>query len=294
MKRVAAADVELVVDAHCRIGEGPSWDAAQDVLLFVDILGRKVHRLWPDAGSFESTTYDQQVGAVVPRAGGGLLLALEDGFWVTDPSGPPTRLAEVESADPSTRMNDGKCDRIGRFWAGTMAHDARPGSGTLYRLDPDGTVTQVVDRVSISNGLAWSPDDRRMYYIDSLEYAVDELDFDIESGQASNRRRLFGTPRELGLPDGMAVDAEGFLWIAFYGGWSVRRYSPEGTLDRVVQLPVQNVTSCAFGGSDLNDLYVTSATVGLTDEQLASQPHAGGLFVHRPGIPGLPETPFSG
>jgi sugar lactone lactonase YvrE len=295
MKPAQATSVELVLDAGARIGEGPSWDVATRRLLWVDILARQVHRYDPETGQNETWTFEQQVGAVVARAQGGFLLALEDGFWTTEGIGAkPRRLAGVEGDDQSARMNDGKCDRRGRFWAGTMAHDARPEAGSLYRLDPGGAVTRILERVTISNGIGWSPDSRTMYYVDSLTYAVDAFDYDLATGDAVNRRQIIRTPVGEGLPDGLAVDSEGFLWIAFYGGWSVHRYTPGGKLERTVRLPVANVTSCAFGGPDLGDLYITSGASGLSNQERAAQPLAGGLFRHRPGVLGLPESPFAG
>lgn len=294
MNVLSSDNVELVVESRARIGEGPSWDSARGRLLWVDIMAHAVHSHDLTAGD-ETMVLEQQVGAVVPRAGGGLALALEDGFWLTDSDdAAPQLLAAVEPDDPTTRFNDGKCDPRGRFWAGTMAHDARAEAGALYRLEGDGRAYRAHGGVTISNGLGWNLAHDQMYYIDSIRYAVDVFDFDLNTGTVANHRQLFATPREAGVPDGMTVDAEGYLWIAFYGGWSVRRYSPAGDLDRIVRVPVAHVTSCAFGGSDLGDLYITSATNGLTPEQLEAQPLAGGLFVHQPGVSGLLETPFAG
>jgi sugar lactone lactonase YvrE len=286
---------ELVVDGHDAIGEGPAWDTSNGTLLWVDIGGRRVHRLDPTTGRTWSRELEQMVGAVLPRASGGLALCLQDGVWVTDSDEGPARfLVGVEADDPVTRMNDVKTDRAGRLWGGTMAIDARPDAGAFYRIDPDGTVTTVARRTTISNGIDWSLDDRLMYYIDSATHRLDVFDFDLATGSASGRRPLIRFEPELGLPDGMTVDAEGHLWVAFYQGWSVRRYAPDGRLDRVVKLPVERVTSCAFGGPDFADLYVTSATDGITESGLREQPMAGGLFVVRPGVQGRPIVPFAG
>lgn len=287
--------IELAFRTHAKIGEGPSWDQATSTLLWVDILGCSVHRFNPTSGSNSTVSFAQQVGAVVPRSKGGLLLAVEDGFWVADDDGEPEQLALVEKGDPTTRMNDGKCDRRGRFWAGTMAHDAREKAGSLYRLDPDGSVDLSVSDVTISNGLGWSPDDTTMYYVDSVTHRIDVFDYDIDTGQATSRRLGFEVEEQFGLPDGIAVDGDGCIWIAFYQGWAVRRFTPEGNLDRTVSLPVANVTSCAFGGTDFGDLYITTASNGLDDADIERQPLAGSLFVHTPGdVNGLPETSFAG
>ena len=204
------------------------------------------------------------------------------------------RLVAIEADDPDTRLNDVKVDRAGRLWGGTMALDARPDAGTFYRIGADGSVAVVASPTTISNGIDWSPDDGLMYYIDSATHRVDVFDFDLASGTALDRRPFIRFEESAGLPDGMTVDAEGCLWVAFYDGWAVRRYTPAGALDRIIRLPVARITSCAFGGPDLSDLYVTSATAGLDEMQLAEQPHAGGLFVIRPGVAGLPSTPFAG
>jgi sugar lactone lactonase YvrE len=285
----------LVVDEHDVLGEGPWWDAASATLLWVDIEGGRLHRHDPASGATSSRQLARPVSAVVARRDGGLALAMENGVWVTATDlGAARRLAPIEADDPSTRLNDASCDRRGRLWAGTMARDARPGAGSLYRVDPDGSVARTLTGVTISNGIDWSPDDRSMYYVDSATRRVDVLDYDLATGSATGRRPLIELPEDAGLPDGLTVDAEGCLWVALWDGWAVRRYTPAGVLDRVVGLPVSRPTSCAFGGPDLRELYVTSARSGLSTAEQARQPLAGGLFVVRPGIGGLPATPFAG
>jgi sugar lactone lactonase YvrE len=290
-----AALWELAVDAHDQIGEGPSWDDGDQSLLWVDIAGQRVRRLDPADGSTWQRTFDQMVGAVLPRSAGGLALCLQDGVWLTDSDeGSVRRLVAIEADDPDTRLNDVKVDRAGRLWGGTMALDARPDAGAFYRIGADGSLAVIASPTTISNGIDWSPDDGLMYYIDSARHRVDVFDFDLASGTALDRRPFISFEESAGLPDGMTVDAEGCLWVAFYDGWSVRRYTPAGDLDRIIGLPTARITSCAFGGPDLSDLYVTSATDGLGTAQLAEQPHAGGLFVIRTGVAGLPSTPFAG
>jgi sugar lactone lactonase YvrE len=288
-------EVELLVDAHARIGEGPVWDAALRRLVWLDILNGLVHLYDPVSGHDETAGVGKAVGAAAPRASGGLVLALEDGFAAFDPASEElTPLAPVEADQPGLRMNDGKCDRAGRFWAGSMEWDGEHPVGSLYRLDPDHAVTRVVTGVRISNGLGWSPDGRLMYYIDSPTYRIDVFDFDLGQGSLANRRTLVEVPREWGMPDGMTVDAEGCLWVAFWGGWAVRRLTPDGTLVETLRLPVSQVSSCTFGGPDGEDLYITSATDGLSDEQLRAEPHAGALFRARPGVAGGPTWSFAG
>jgi sugar lactone lactonase YvrE len=221
-------------------------------------------------------------------------LAIRDGFFVQAEGGPLSQLAETEMTIRDNRMNDGKCDPAGRFWAGTMNLDAKVGAGALYRLDVDHSVTRVLSDVTISNGLGWSPAGDHMYYIDTWLGGIDEFDFDAGTGECSNRRRLVDIPKDLGVPDGMAVDSDGYLWVALCYGWAVHRYSPSGKLDAVVRFPCSLITSCAFGGRDLGELYVTSGTLNLTPEQLREQPYAGALFLIRPGVAGLPPNVYRG
>lgn len=290
----AIRDVELALDAGADLGEAPTWDAAARRLIWIDITEGLVHRFDPRAGRDEVFEVGQPVGAAVPTASGRLALAVSDGYALLDPiTRRIERLAEVESNVPETMMNDGKCDRAGRFWAGTKDVEGRRPLGSLYRLDTDHRVVRVVTGVTISNGLGWSPDQRAMYYIDSARYGIDVFDFEPESGSASNRRRLVDLPRTWGLPDGMTVDQGGFLWVAFWTGSAVRRLAPDGRLVSVVEMPVSLVTSCAFGGDDLSDLYVTSARAGLSETQLRTEPHAGGLFRIHAEIRGIPAPPFA-
>jgi sugar lactone lactonase YvrE len=279
-----ARDVELVVDARADTGEGPLWDAAAGVLWWLDVTGQKLHRYAPDDTTDGVVHLDRPVGALTLRASGGLVAAANNGFCELDPvSGALTLIAGVEGDDPSTRMNDGKCDSAGRFYAGTMAVDAQRGAGSFYRLNQDSSVTRLFSGVTISNGLDWSPDGSTLYYIDTALGAVDAFDFDCESGDLANRRTLVRVDRELGLPDGMCVDSEGWLWIACWRGGAVRRIAPDGTHGAAIELPVSQVTSCAFGGADLGDLYITTGRRHLTPARLAAEAESGALFRCRPG-----------
>ncbi len=293
----AAQEVELVVDAHAGIGEGPIWQTRDNSMIWVDISGHAIHRYDPASGQDSAWNVGELIGAVATRDAGGYVMALKDGFATFDPAtGQVQAIGDLGDPSPATRFNDGKCDSSGRFWAGTMALDWHnsPAAHALYRLDLDLRVTKVLDGVILSNGLGWSPDDTRMYYIDSPTRQVDVFDYDPPSGSIANRRTLIQIAPEDGIPDGLTVDAEGYLWVALYGGWAVRRYAPDGTLDRVVKMPVGNVTSVGFGGADLADLYVTCAVADLAGETLAEQPHAGGLFRIRPAVGGLPPATFKG
>ncbi len=293
--RKAPFEVEIVVDGHDTVGEGPVWLAEERRLVWVDIMGHLIHRLDPATGSVETVDVGQPVGAVAPRASGGLIAAVRDGFGLVDAvAGRLEMIAEVEADNPENRMNDGKCDRAGRFWAGTMAFESVTGAGALYRLDAERRVTEVLDNVTISNGLDWSPDDATLYYVDSPTNVVDAFDYDPGSGEIRNRRPLIEVPREQGMPDGLTVDSEGFLWVALFGGWSVRRYAPDGTPDIMVELPASKITCPTFGGEDLSELYITSATEELSEQELQEQLHAGALFRCRPGVTGKPANAFGG
>jgi sugar lactone lactonase YvrE len=238
------------------------------------------------------------VGTVVPRVRGGLMLALHEGFASLDPeSGRVEVWPRPPNHDPAlVRFNDGKCDPSGRFWAGTMALVKGPKPlGRLYRLDADGSMHVMLEEVGTSNGLAWSLDRRTMYFIDTPLLRVDAFDYDDASGAIANRRTVISIPPGIGRPDGSTLDAEGMLWIAMYDGWSVTRWNPQtGELLQTIRLPVARVTSCAFGGPELDTLFLTSARQKLTEAQLAAQLQAGGLFRVRPGVHGLPACAFRG
>ena len=280
-------EVELVVDAGAEIGESPLWDASLGELFWVDILAGLLHRFDPRTGANRSRNVGQPLGAIALRHDGDLLLAVRDGFAVLGADDGMRMLVEVEANNPTMRMNDGACDSRGRFWAGTTEVGRALGAGSLYRLDGSNSVHRVLGGVTLSNGIDWSPDGQTMYYIDSASGCVDAFDFEVERGAISRRRHLVEIPAAAGMPDGLTVDVDGFLWVALYRGGALRRYSPEGQLDRIVELPVSLVTSCAFGDSDLQSLYVTSASRGLDRDSRSREPMAGGLFRLLPGISGV-------
>lgn len=288
-------DVDLALDAGATLGEGPVWDGAAGRLYWVDIPRCAIHRLDPASGVDDCVTVDRPIGAVALRTAAGLVLAWEDGFAVTDGWGEEPRVVvPIDHGPVPCRFNDGKCDPVGRFWAGSLAHDERPGAGALYRLDPDGTVERVVEPVSISNGLAWSADGGTMYYIDTPTGGVDAFDYDVETGAIKARRRVIDVPKGAGWPDGLTIDTDGCLWVALWGGSAVHRYTPDGRLDRVVAVPVKRVTSCTFGGPGLDRLYITSAQRNAIEPVPAPEKYAGAVFVHEPGVTGHPSARFAG
>ena len=284
---MSAADVEVVLDARAELGEGPRWDPRGQRLFWVDIMARRVHAFRPEKHACWSVDVGKPVGALAGAADGSLVLAVAGGFARLDfESGRTTELAAVEADRPQNRMNDGACDPAGRFWAGTMALDEGAGKGGLYRLDADHTVHTMLTGVTISNGIDWTLDGRRMYYVDSPTRRIDVFDFDGPGGAITNRRLFAAIPADAGIPDGLTVDAEGFVWLALWGGGALHRYAPDGTLERRVPLPVSHPTSCAFGGAALDELYVTSARRPLSAEERKKESAAGGLLRLRPGVKG--------
>jgi sugar lactone lactonase YvrE len=280
----------VVIDARAELGEGPCWDAATCTLYWVDLSAGKLHRY--DTSSCTDQIYDigQPLGAVAVRKGGGLVLALRHGFHLFDTStGELTLIVDPEADLDDNRFNDGKCDPAGRFWAGTMSLTGKKHAGTLYRLDPDHSVHPMLSGLSISNGLGWSPDHTVMYVIDSEERHVLAFDYDIHTGNIANPRTIIVFREDDGLPDGMAVDSLGMLWIAHWGGFQVSRWNPN-TGERLTSIPVpaKYVTSCTFGGPEERHLYITTARAGMTDADLQQYPLAGSVFRIETDVRGMP------
>ncbi len=277
------------------LGEGPIWDDATDTLIFVDSTLGRIHRLSQHQDRPSSVDVGHTIGVAIPRQRGGFVASSVEGLLSVHEDGSEVALLlPIENDLTGNRMNDGKCDSRGRLWSGTFSTRFEPDAGTLYRIDPDLTVTPAVDAVRVSNGIAWSPDDRLLYFNDTFARGIDVFDYDIELGQVSNRRRFVDIDRDVGLPDGMAVDSEGCVWVALFYSSEVRRYSPDGTWIGVVSLPVARVTSCNFGGPDLTDLYITTADFRIHDDGKAHEPEAGFVFRCRPGVRGLPSHKFAG
>jgi sugar lactone lactonase YvrE len=277
------------------LGEGLRWDDRRDEVLAVDILAGRMYRgqVEPDGGLDLVRDYwvPGTVGAVMPIEGDdGWILAAGRGFVHLSPDGSLRPIMEV--APVGTRMNDGACDPQGRLWAGTLADDFRPGAGSLYRLDGDGEVQLMIEDLTISNGLGWSPDGEIMYLADSGPRIVHAFTFDPLTGSISDRRALVTVAEDVGAPDGLTVDIDGDIWVAIYGGGQVHRYSPEGLLREVLHVPAAQCTSCAFAGDGMSRLYVTTATEGWTDEQRRSDPDAGLVYRFDTEASGRPADRF--
>jgi sugar lactone lactonase YvrE len=287
------ASVDVAIRAQAGLGEGPRWDAASRRLLWVDIEKSELHSFDPRSGRDDVTPVAGGVSAVAAMEHGGVLLALSDRLAVVPADGGKPRTVANMPHGADVRSNDGACDPAGRFWVGTMAYDERPGGGALYRYSSAAGIDVVLDEVTLSNGIGWSADGSRMYYVDSLAYRIDVFDFEVDSGRASNRRPLAAIDQPDGIPDGLAVDDEGCIWLAMWGGAEVRRYTPGGQLDRTLPIPADNVTACCFGGDDGRSFYVTTASVDLTPERAAAQPLAGCVFVTDVGVSGPPAQPFA-
>jgi sugar lactone lactonase YvrE len=290
-------EVEHVLAAHNKLGEGPVWNAREQALYWVDIEGNCFCRLHPATGDYTVVDVGLPVGVLALRQTGGLVMATKEGFAFWNKEEGLRRLADPEADKPHTRFNDGAVDGRGRFWAGTMCGlpvMCQEPEGSLYRLDPDGTVHLMETGVGIANGIGWSPDATRMYFTDSLRCMIYLYDYDAAGGAIENRRTFVYTPGESGVPDGLAIDSEGCVWSARWGGGKITRYDPAGHVQRVVRLPVQYPTSCAFGGEGMNELYITSAWTALSSEQLKQQPHAGDLFRVITDVRGLEQAAFAG
>lgn len=287
---------DLLLDAGALLGESPFWHAGEQRLYWVDIEGRKIHRTDPATATDEVMELGEQVGCIAPRADGGLVAALENGCALIDAWGAAPRPfgAAVLSDKPDQRFNDGRVDAAGRLWVGSLTSDKAHPAATLYRLDPDGSLTEIFGGLTTSNGAAFSPDGRIFYHADTPTHAIRAYDVDPAAGTLSHGRIFHQFATGNGRPDGAAVDAEGCYWSALWDGWRVVRFSPAGELIQTIDLPVQRPTMVAFGGEDLKTAFVTSAGKNLTDAERAAQPHAGGVFSFRVDVPGLAQPLFGG
>ncbi len=287
--------VELVLDHKSFLGEGPIWDRRRHSVCWVDIVNGEIHEWFPASKSFRTLPVHQMIGAVAICENGNLLAALKNGIAIIDrEKGEIEHIIHPEAHIQHNRYNDGKCDPRGRFWIGSMSVDELPDLGTVYMLDEELNLARKIENTSISNGMAWSPDQRHFYYIDSPTSAVVCYNYDVHTGEIYDKSVVVRIDEAEGYPDGMTIDDEGMLWVAHWGGWQVSRWNPF-TGEKLFQLPIpaENVTSCVFGGEGLQDLYITSAKKGLTKKQLEEQPLAGSLFVWKnSGFKGLPASEY--
>ncbi len=279
--------VEQVTDPVTFHGEGPVWYPGWGGLRFVDMLAGDVLRLSAD-GSIERRHVGSVAAAVRPRRGGGAVIGVQRGFALEDPDGTVTALPPLWS-DPGVRMNEGGCDPDGRFYCGSMAYDQAPGAASVYRLAPDGSVEVVLEQVTVSNGLEWSPDGSRAYYNDTATFTVSVFDYDAEAGLTN--RRTFAELPDGGRPDGLTVDAEGGVWTAVSNGGAVYRYGPDGVLAEKLSVPARKVTACTFGGERLDQLFITTSQENVDTRE---DPLAGSLFRAEVGVSGLPVRLFAG
>jgi sugar lactone lactonase YvrE len=288
-------EAEVAVPGGFDLGEGPVWDAARGRLVWVDIFEGRVHAIDPATGARTWFEAGDAVGAVGLTRNGRLVLAMADGFALADHDGQGlTRVPGFAVDRSAVRFNDGKPDPWGNFCAGTMAWDEHGDPpGSVYRLAPDGTVTELFGDVGLSNGLDWTDDRKLFYYADTNSGRVDVFDTDPETGALAGRRPFVSVDPADGGPDGLTLDAEGCLWLAVWDSSEVRRYTPDGRLDTVVRLPARQVTCPAFGGPDLGTLYITTARDGYSEADLLEQPHAGDIFACTPGVPGRPPFLFA-
>lgn len=281
-----STDVKCLWDVAAALGEGALWDAAQRQVWFVDIKGRQIHRCNEDGSARQSWVAPSQVGFIAPVDGGGMVCGLEDGLYRFAPlDGSFTPLAQVEADLPGNRFNDGYVDAAGRLWFGSMDNGEHAPSGALYRFD--GAARSMDAGYIITNGPAASPDARVLYHTDTLKRQI--FAFDLTADGELQNKRLFVAHEGSGHPDGMAVDADGYLWVAVFGGWRIDRYDPQGRKVDEVRFPCANITKPAFGGPDLRTVFATTARKGLSADDLLAQPLAGGLFTFRAATPGLPQ-----
>jgi L-arabinonolactonase len=291
-------DIRCVVPAGAKLGEGTFWDVSRQTLWWIDIFGKTIHRYDPATGEQRSYPTPEEPGSLATRAAGGLVLSMTSGFFFFDPeSGQFDPIVDPEFDLDATRFNDGRTDRQGRFWAGSMVIDAKAEPrkiGSLYCLRADLTCQRVLGNIGCANGLAWSPESRTIYHSDSHTSLIRAWDFDAATGEIDNERTFVDLAFMDGIADGATVDSEGCYWVTIPFKRKVLRFDTAGKLMRTIELPCDTPTCCEFGGANLDVLYVTTASLGRAPAELVNQPLAGGLFALDVGVRGLPATPFAG
>jgi sugar lactone lactonase YvrE len=289
-------EAKCVLRRSAIVGECPRWHSAERALYWVDIYEPSLNKFDPASGENRKWMMPERIGCFGFRKAGGIIAGMQSGIAFVDlePEVRVKRVFDLEPDNPESRFNDGRCDPGGRFWAGSIVESLDKRVGVLYRFDPDGRCHRMVDNLICPNGMAFSPDGRTLYHSDSRQDYVFAWDFDVKTGAIQNQRVFLAMDMTEGRPDGAAVDEQGYYWICHVNGWRVARYSPEGRIDRVIGLPVQRPTMCAFGGPNLDTLYITSAMYPLTETALAKQPLAGSLFAIDVGVRGQAEPFFAG
>lgn len=288
-------NVEHILPCRNKLGEGALWSIDEQKLYWVDIRNNSFSRFDPASDKQEVFQVGLAIGVLAQRASGGLVMATKNGFALWDEQHKELKfIAQPYGDDPGMRFNDGAVDARGRFWAGSMRNDEPSESGTLYRLDPDGSLHEMITKVGVPNGIGWSPDNTIMYFTDShpSQRTIFAYDYDIETGAIANRRVFSAHALEKGTPDGLTVDSQGFIWSAFWDGAKIVRFDPAGQIERMIDMPVLRPTSCVFGGSGLTELYITSA--GVDEPDRAQYPLSGDLFRVKTDIKGQPKYKFGG
>jgi len=287
-------EIKIAIKAKNALGEGPVWSQDEHALYWVDIHEKKLLRWDPLSNAIGFWKMPSEIGSFALRESGGCVVALKSGLGLLDfGNGVVTPICDVESDLPFTRFNDGKCDRQGRFWSGTMDQEFPNRRGSLYCLKQEEKLIKIRGNVGISNGLGWSPDNKKFYYTDSAIHTIYVYDFDSDNAQISGERVFVKTPENY-TPDGLTVDSEGYIWSAMWDGWKIVRFRPDGKIDMEVTLPVQRPTSCTFGGENLDKLYITSAMIDLTEAELKKQPDAGSVFCIELDVKGLADPKYLG
>jgi len=286
------SEVSVLYRAANQLGEGPHWSTTEDRLYWVDIVAGSVCSVDAQGAGYRCMYLHEPVGAVIPCRAGGVLAALQSGIYRVDATGARVLLAHPENDRPGNRFNDGKCDSLGRFWVGSLSTSGEINAGRLWRVDPDGQCHLVEQNLCISNGLGWSPDNQSFYHTDSGRNTIYVYDIDMPTGELSRKRVFANCPADQGVPDGLTVDAQGYVWSAQWDGSCIIRYDPLGNIERRINLPVPRPTSCTFGGADCRTLYVTSARTGLDADTLALAPDSGNVFNADVNILGIPDKLF--
>ncbi len=295
MTQTPVDPIDCIWDANALLGEGPVWDDQSQELLWLDIKGRQLFRYHLPSRQQTTIPLSLETGAVALRQSDGLIAATRDGFGFLDPdTGEFDVLHDPESGLTKNRFNDGKCDKRGRFIAGTMDDTEQNPTGSVYRFDDTLQATKLFGGYVVCNGPAFSPDGKTLYFSDSANRTLWAFDYNEQTGTASDPRLFATIDSEQGYPDGLTVDAQGYLWCCHWDGGRITRFSPDGQVERVIAMPVPRPTSCTFGGDNLDCLFVTSARIGLDEAGLEKAPHSGAAFAVKVGIKGLPAARFNG